>query len=106
MVFLLCVSLIHHVWHIRLRGRRPECLAVVPHVPRSSARGANLGVVEWRLTGTVGYSGSPFAGQWRRRHRWWLGTDGQVGVEVALESAWCRAGACRASVRSTLGLRR
>ena len=64
MVFLLRVSLIHHVGQIRLRGRR---LAVVPHVPRSSAHDANLGVVAWRLIGTVGYSGSPFEGSRRRR---------------------------------------
>ena len=44
----------------------------------------------------VGGDGAPLVA----RHK------GQVGVGVALESAWSCAGACGASVRSTLGLRR
>ena len=104
MVFFQRAPLIYHVGHVSFRGCRPECLVVVPHVPRSPARSAALGVVAWRPSGDVGCSECPFA-DWRRsRYCRSPGADGQASAGEALGSARSCAGMYGASVRSALDL--
>ena len=45
MIFFQCAPLIHHAGHISFWGYRPVRLAVAPHMPRSLAWSAVLGVM-------------------------------------------------------------
>ena len=104
MGFFQCALSIHHVGHISFWDHSPTVLAVVPHIPRSSAWSVILRVMARWPAKAEGHGVCSFAGQrWGRRDLA-PGADGRVGVKLGLEPTRSCVGTYGAAIRPTLDL--
>ena len=104
MIFFQCAPLTYHAGHISFRGHRLVGLAVVPHMPRSLAWSAVLGVMARRSAEAEGRGMPPFAGLRGGRRDLSPGAGGGVGAGRALESTGSCVRAHNATIRPAWGL--